>query len=757
MKLSDVSIRRPVFTIILSGVLLLFGLVAYSKLGVDLSPKIESPFVSITVVYPGADPEVVENRVIREIEDAVATISGVKKITASAVESFGLVFIEFELSVDADRAVQDVRDKIAKIQRDLPEDAEQPVIEKIEIASAPVVALVLTGPATESIGRISYVADEKVAPQLQRLAGVGAVEVIGKQTREIHVAADPEKLRVYGLTLSDVQQALSFGNIDVPGGRITSGDTELLVKTHGEAASLDEIRNIVIASPQGAPIRLGDVALVLDTTEDARTVAAYDGRRALTMFVRKQSDANSVAVADLVIAAIRGGRVQMPPGYEIDVVQNASTFTRNSIHAVRDDLIIGAVLAVLVILLFLRDGRATFISSLALPVSVIATFAFMRALDFTLNNLTMLALSLSIGMLIDDAIVVIENIYRHLEAGKSPMVAARDGVSEIGLAVLATTLSIVAVFVPVAFMEGLAGRFFYEFGLTVAFAVMVSLFVSFTLTPMASARLLTHHNPGRLAQAIGRVLDSGDRHYRRTIGWVLSHRLVTVASGVGALVVALALARFIPTEFQPAVDNGELDVSYYMPEGTSLETTFARGEEIGRLAVEHVPELRHRLVTVGAGIRQKVNEGKVFLKLLGPRERRRSQFEVAADLRAVLAEKYPGADMAVSNATLAGSAGGEAFSRPLNVQLRGDDSRELRATAEKLAAALAKQPGFVDLTLSDRGSRPQFGFALDRDKISTAGLAPAQVAMAVRTAVNGTQASQYRDGADRFDSRWKAR
>jgi len=493
-----------------------------------------------------------------------------------------------------------------------------------------------------------------------------------------------------------------------------------------------------------------DVAEVVDSAEDARDLASFDGKRALTLLVRKQSDANSVAVADEVLEAVAQGKFALPPGYRLAPVQDTATFTRHAIDDVIFDLIFGAFLAVMVIMLFLRDGRATFISALALPTSVVATFAFMRVMGFTSNVLTMMALSLSIGMLIDDAIVVIENIHRHREMGKSPLQAARDGTAEIGLAVLATTLTIVAVFVPVATMEGIAGRIFYEFGMTVAFAVAVSLFVSFTLTPMASSKLLGHHRPGKLSKAVGAYLDIIDQAYRRAIAWVLDHRKTTVGAGVAAFVVALALAPFIPTEFMSAMDQGELDVGYFMPEGASVDVSYERGEDIARLARASVPELRHTLVLVGTGQRRKVNEGKVFLKLLGSRDRKRSQDAIATDLRQRFAKAFPGIEIAVSRASAAGQAGGEMMSRPLNIQLRGDDTVLLRKTAQKLIAQLYQHKGFVDLTLTDRGSRPQFGVALDRDKISEAGLMPVQVAMTIRTAINGTETSQYREGSDRY-------
>jgi hydrophobic/amphiphilic exporter-1 (mainly G- bacteria), HAE1 family len=749
--LSDLSIRRPVFTIIVSCVLVLFGWIGYRALGVDMMPKIEAPYVTISVVYPGADPDVVENRVLTPIEDAVSTISGVKKIVSSGVESYGLVFIEFELEVSADRAAQDVRDNVAKIQRELPTDAEAPVIQKLDIGAAPVVTLVLTGPDTDSGARVTYVADKKAKAQLQRINGVASVDIIGKQEREIHVVADPDKLRTYGLTLPDLQQALAYGNLDVPGGRVTTKGTELLVKTHGEATSIKELQDLVVASPGGAPIKLSDIAQVDDTNEEVRTMAALDGRRALALSVKKQSDANTVAVADAVLDAVREKKISLPKGYDLMVAQDSSTFTRHSIEDVVFDLIFGAILAVAVITVFLRDWRATFISALALPTSVIATFAFMKAMNFTANVLTMMALSLSIGMLIDDAIVVIENIHRHLGMGKTAMKAAQDGAKEIGLAVLATTMSIVAVFVPVAFMKGIIGRIFYQFGMTVTFAVMVSLFISFTLTPMAASKMLKHTEPGLLSRAVGRVLDGMDRVYRSMVGWVLSHRFLTVMAGVGALVSAVFLARFLPTEFFPAMDQGQLDVVYAMPEGASIEATYARGEEIRKVTQQVTgKEYKYGLLLVGAGQKQKVNEAKVLVKLSGSKERTAKISEISEALRTTFAQKFPGADIGVNQAGVVGGSGGDMMSKPLNVQLRGDDTEQLRISAQQLIATLKKQKGFVDLTISDRGSRPQFGFSIDREKVSSAGLMPAQVALAVRTAINGTEASQFRDGSDRY-------
>ncbi len=751
MILSDVSIKRPVLTVIATAALILFGAIAYPKLGVDLMPNIDTPFVTITCLYQGADPEVVENRIIKPIEDAVSSISGVKRVTATAVDSYGVVFIEFELDVPADQAAQDVREKVASVAQDLPKDAEAPVVQKLDIAAAPVLALALFGPPGETIAQMTYIAEQRLKPQLQRFDGVGVVDLVGKQTREIHIIADPARLRTFGLTLPDLEQAIAAGNTDVPGGHVTRSNTELLVKTHAEAVSLDQLRSIVVTHIAGAPITIRDVAQVEDSAEEARSKATFDGRPALTLLVRKQAQSNSVATAEEVMRAVTHGKLDIPEGYGVEVVQNSSEFTRHSLHDVQFDLILGAILAVVVILIFLRNVGATVISGLALPTSVIATFAFMQAMNFSLNNLTMLALSLSIGMLIDDAIVVIENIHRHMELGKSAWNAAKDGTAEIGLAVLATTASVIAVFVPVAFMKGMAGKFFFEFGLTVAFAMVVSLFVSFTLTPMLASRFLTHGEEGRLAKRLGSYLDRLDVAYRRAIHWVLAHRFTTLAIGGVAFVLSLVLAGMIPTEFQPEIDNGELDVTYALKEGTSLEHTFEIGRQIESISRDVTPELQHALVTVGSGTTQKVNDGKVFLKLSGASQRTRGQTEISTALRAAFGERLPGVEVAIRAADIAGGAGGGEWSAPLHIQLRGDDSVSLRETAQRLVDELDQDKRFVDLQISDRGARPQAGIELDRDKIAAAGLAPVQVALGVRTAITGATVSQYRVGSDRYD------
>ena len=507
MRLADVSIRRPVFAVMMIAALLVFGVLSYPKVGVDLFPNVEFPIATITVVYPGADPETMETKVADPIEEKVNTMSGIKVLRSVNLESVTQVIVQFELEVQIDQAMQDIRDKMSEIQASLPEQVEPPRIQKFDVGAAPVMAIALSGKLDPR--DLTRIADKQVKERVQRIAGVGGVDLVGGRERQIKVLVDPAKLAGLGLTVGDVSGALKSQNLDVPGGSFSRGAQELSVKTKGEVKNVGEIADLLIPNPHGTLIRVRDVARVVDTVEDARSASFLNGTSAVSLVIRKQSGANTVEVSKRVEKELETLRPRLEKsGVRLAVPTNNATFIEHSIHDVQFDLAFGALLAVIIILFFLHDFRATLISAVALPTSVIATVAFIDWMGFTFNNMTMLGLSLSIGILIDDAIVVIENIHRHFESGESAMTAASNGTAEIFLAVLATTSSILAVFVPVAFMKGIIGRFFYQFGLTVSFAVATSMLVSFTLTPMLSSRFLkpTSEAKGFVARGVERVL-----------------------------------------------------------------------------------------------------------------------------------------------------------------------------------------------------------------------------------------------------------
>jgi len=519
MQLVDVSVRRPVFAAMMIMALVVFGMFAYPRLGVNLFPAVDFPVVTVTVIYPGADPTTMESKVAEPIEEAIQGVSGIKRMTSRNLEGVTSVIVEFELEVESGPALQEVRDKVAAIERDLPPGIDPPVIQRFDTGAVPVATIALASHLPKD--ELTRIADKLVKQELQQIAGVGQIELIGGQERQIRVEVEPGKLTSYGLAVGDVVDTLRAQSLDMPAGHVTQGSRELTVTTRGEVHSVAEIEALVITGLGGAAVRIRDVATVVDDMEEARSASSLNGNSALALIVRKQSGANTVEIADelRVVMAELGPRLD-ELGITYAIPNDNSTFIKKSIEDVEMDLIFGSILTVLIIWVFLHDWRATFISALAIPTSVIGTFAFMDFMGFTLNNITMLALSLSIGILVDDAIVVIENTHRHLEMGKPRMRAAREATNEIGFAVIATTLSIVAVFVPVAYMSGLIGRFFYEFGLTVSAAVLISMLVSFTLTPMLSARMmkLTHQESKFiLARWFDRAFGMLERGYAATI------------------------------------------------------------------------------------------------------------------------------------------------------------------------------------------------------------------------------------------------
>jgi HAE1 family hydrophobic/amphiphilic exporter-1 len=750
MKLAEVSIKRPVFTTMMMMAIVVFGVVMYSRLSVDLFPKVDFPIVTVTVVYPGADPETMETKVADVIEEAVNSLSGIDQLRSTSLESVAQVFVQFNLDVDLDVAAQDVRDRVASIQRDLPAGAEPPVVEKLDLGAAPIMQLAVSGTADELT--LAKYTEDVLKPGLERINGVGQIELIGSREREAHVWIDPDRLRTYGLTVPEVVQALRMQSIDLPGGRVTRGGEELVVRTNAQASTVEELENVVIATLNGAIIRVRDVAEVEDSLEERRSVAQVNGRNAIAVEIQKLSDANTVVVADAVRKELPRLEKLAPPGTKVEVLVDNSTNIRASIETVELDLILGAFLAVAIIFLFLRDWRATFISALALPTSVIGTFAFVKAMGFTLNMMTTLALSLSIGILIDDAIVVIENIVRHrTELKEGAREAAYKATAEIGLAVLATTMSIVAVFVPVAFMEGMVGQFFYEFGLTVAFAVLLSLFVSFTLTPMLSARMLTGHHAGSggLSGLIERFLTGLDNAYRATIRWALKWRFVTMVLAVASLFGAGWLAGKLGAEFIPAEDRGQFQILVEMPTGTSLDQAAEITFDLAEKARE-VPGVLTTFATVGGGVQEKVNSAKIIVNLEHKSKRAYTQEEAMALLRRKLAGK-PGVLMSIE--PLAMISGGGFRNAPVQYNLRGDNLEELEQLANQLADRLRQTPGFADVDITYRSGKPQIDVDIDRTRAADLGIQAMQIASTVRTLVAGEVATEFESEGDRYDVR----
>jgi len=744
--LSGLSIRRPVFTTMMMLGLVVLGLFAYRRLPIDQFPEVDIPVVSVQTVYSGASSETIEREVTRRLEEAFNPIAGVDRITSISLEGVSQVVVEFDLGIDVDVASQDVRAKIEGIRAELPEEMEAPIVQKFDPAAQPILSLALAS-NTQPIDRLTILADETIRRRLESASGVGEVRIAGGLEREIRVNLLPTRLQALGVTVPDVMEALRQQNMEIPAGRVESGATEQLVRVTGRITDPAQFGDVIVATRNGQPVRLRDVARVETGTEEERSIALVDDRRAVTMDILKVSGANTVDVADAVLAEVEGVQRTLPAGTTLSVIRDNSVFIRQSVTDVIDELLLGALLTIIIVMLFLNDWKATAITSLALPVSVISSFIVMDMLGFTLNVLTLMGLSLSIGILIDDAIVVIENIVRHREKGENHFTAAARGTSEIFLAVMATTLSIVAVFVPVAFMGGIIGRFFYQFGVTVAWAVLVSLFVSFTLTPMLSAwwGVNPHvHGAGGgniLTRNIAKFNVWFDRQaakYRGVIKWALSHRKTTLAIAAASFIGAFMLFPFIGGGFMPDSDDSEFTVLFETPEGSSLGYTRGKADQIIG-ALDALDGVKYTYTTVGAGATGTVNSGNIYVALEKPSERDMSQDELMDAARAALIRLH-GVQVQV---LLAGGLGGAVA--PLQVEIRGPDVRELQRISALAVTAIKKIPGIVDVQSSLGAPKPELRIIVDRDVANQIGVDIGQIATTIRPLLAGQVATRWED------------
>ncbi|RJO63243.1 MAG: efflux RND transporter permease subunit [Myxococcales bacterium] len=749
MVISEVAIKRPVFISMVILAIIVFGVVSYPKINVDMYPDVEFPIATVLTIYPGADPETIEKEVTEPIEDAVSTINGVRTLQSVSAENVSQVIVIFELEMTVDTVIQDVRDKISRIIPTLPKEVEAPKIEKFELGAIPIITLAVGGPG--AIDEVTRFARKRVKEQLQQVPGVGSVDMIGGQEREIKIWVDPDKLKTMGLAVTDVIQSLAVSNLKFPGGRLSAGDTEFVVKVDGEFKSVQAIENLIIREVMGRKIRVGDVARVEDGIEEMRSAARLDAARAVSLLVRKQSGANAVATAERVKARLAELQAGFPAGWKATLAADTTIFTQTMIEHVQFDMIFGALLAVIIIFFFLRNARSTLISAVAIPTSVIGAFTFIKAMGFTFNTLTLLALSLSIGILIDDAIVVLENIYRHMEEGKSPWEAAKTATEEIGLAVLAVTMSIVAVFVPVAFMEGIVGRFFYQFGLTVTVAVLLSLFVSLTLTPMLCSRLLGKSGDNAFYRLIERFLAAIDRVYRGTIAWALAHRRTTMGIAAAIFVASLYMVRFVGVEFQPRPDMSEFNITVQLPTGASLEATDRVAMDVARRARRHADLVTTTVTTIGSDAQQKQNLAKIYVKMRDKGERAISQTEFMAQLREEFKDVSGAAVSVAQIDQFAESSGMRAAQLQYIVQ--GGDLVELDRTTRRIVAELKKTPGFVDLDTSFEGGKPEVNVAIDQAKTARLGLVTALVGQTVNALVGGYEASKFREAGEDYSIR----
>ncbi|MSR22785.1 MAG: efflux RND transporter permease subunit [Gemmatimonadetes bacterium] len=742
---SGIAIRRPVFTTMVMVGLVVLGLFSFRRLNIDQFPDIDIPVVSVQTVYPGASPEAVEREVTERLEKAFNPIQGVDRITSVSLEGISQVIVEFELGRDGDQAAQDMRGKIETVRRTLPGDIEPPVVQTFDFSAAPILSLALSSTVL-TLPELTTLAED-VATRLEAVSGVGQVQVAGGLRREVRVILEPEEMQALGVTAQEVLGSLQRQNLESPAGRVSRGDREQVVRVTGRITEPSQFGEVVVAAREGQPIRLGQVALIEDATEEERSIALVNGERAVSLDVSKVSGGNTVEIADEVKGEIATLQAGLPPGATLALVRDNSEMIRQSVEDVIFELLLGALLTVGVVMLFLNDPKATAITSLALPVSVISAFVLMDVLGFTLNVLTLMGLSLSIGILIDDAIVVIENIVRHRQMGVGAFRAAIDGTQEIFLAVMATTLTIVAVFVPVAFMGGIIGRFFYQFGMTVAFAVLVSLFVSFTLTPMLGAWWgVNPHEPGerggnpitRVIGGFNRWFDRAADGYRGIIGWALAHRKSTLSLAALSFVGAVALFPIIGGGFLPEQDAGAFGVTFKTPEGSSLSHTGTKAEQVGEV-LRAIPGVDFTYTTVGSGATGTVTQGSIFVDLLPLGERDQSQQELMVVARQRLVSVF-GVQTSVIEADGGGGAG-----QPILVNVAGSDVEQLQIISDRIAAAMRGTLGVVDVQTSLGAPRPEFRIEVNRDLASGLGLDIGQISSTIRPLLAGQTATTWQD------------
>ncbi len=753
MFLSDLSIKQPVLATMLAVSLVALGIYSYRELSVDLFPDVEIPVITVQTVYPGASPETVEREVTKRIEESLNTISGVRHIQSTTTEGLSLVMVEFRLGTNIHTAQQDAQAKINAIRTQFPQDMEEPVLQRIDFNAMPVVSVAVESRSAD-IKTLSSLAEKVIKKRLETVAGVGQVNLVGLARREVQVFIDREKLRGFGLTYAQVATALRRENIDLPAGKLEQGHREPLVRVAGKFRSVDAFQNLIVAVRNGRPVFLPEVSRVVDGIEDRRSASLIDGRPGLSLDVVKQSGANTVEVADGIKRAVAALNTELPAHIRLREVVDRSIFIRNSVEDVQTTLVLGGVLTVLIVFLFLNSWRSTVITGLALPVSVISTFIVMKMLGFTLNVLTLMGLSLAIGLLIDDAIVVRENIVRHMHAGADHFTAAREATAEIGLAVMATTFTIIAVFVPVAFMGGIIGRFFYQFGITVGFAVLVSLYVSFTLDPMLSSRWYDPAADPKVRRSwfgrgLAKLNDQLDRLrgvLADTLGWSLSHRWAIVALAVVAVLSSFSVFGRLGSAFMPQADPGQFQVSYKASPSISLERSIEIARQLDA-EIRSNPAVAYTYTTIGGTGGQPINEGAIFIRLKD-RKTRPHYTPIKAEMRERL-KRFPGVRTAVVEADQA-----EAESRPIQVVLRGADLARLAPASAKAMSILREIPGTADIDTSEEDPRPEMRVTLNRKAAGDLGLDLGAVASTVRGLVAGEVVSQFEDpDGDSYDVR----
>jgi HAE1 family hydrophobic/amphiphilic exporter-1 len=759
MWFTRVSLKNPVFATMVMLALVVLGIFSLQRLQVDQFPNIDFPVVVVIADYPGASPEIVESEVSKKIEEGVNSIAGINALTSRSYEGQSVVVIEFGLHIDGRKAADDVREKVAAVKPNLRAEVKEPRVLRFDPSARAVWSVAVLPDTTVgkdktlSAVELTNWAEQTFKKRLENVRGVGSVTVVGGTKREINVYLNPQALESSGITPDQVVAAVRNENQDLPVGAIRSAEQERVIQIEARMQRPEDFGKIIVARKNGVPVRVDQVARIADGAQEIDSLALYNGTRTLVLNVQKSQDENTIAVVDGLQKTLAEMQKQLPPGLKLEQITDGSRQIRVSVENVRRTLIEGAGLTVLIVFLFLNSWRSTVITGLTLPIALIGTFLFMNMFGFTLNMITLMALSLCVGLLIDDAIVVRENIVRHVQMGKTPYQASLDGTQEIGLAVLATTLSIVAVFMPIGFMGGIIGKFFHEFGITIVAAVLISMFVSFTLDPMLSSiwhdPSIEEHGKHHASvtfydKTIGRVTGWFDHAtdwlvdaYQTILRWALVHKLATVGLAIGIFVASIFMVPLLGTEFVPKSDFSETTLSFNTPVGSSLEVTEARARQVEAI-IRAFPEVRYTLTTINTGNAQGKIYASIYIRLVDRKARKLSVDQMSVSLRERL-KQVPG--ITVTHVGLLDSVGGQ---KQILFSIQGADTAELERLTQLTLEKIRTVPGLVDLDSSVKPNKPTLDVQVKRDVASDLGLSVAQIGSALRTLVAGQTVGNWR-------------
>ncbi len=771
-KLAQLCIKRPVFTTVIILMLIVFGVFGYINLGIDRLPKIDIPMITVTTVLPGSAPEEIETEITDKIEEAVNTVSGIDELRSVSTEGVSLVYIMFYLEKDIDVAAQEVRDKVNRILSELPSDIELPKVEKLDPDASPIISIALSGEV--SIRELTEYADKVLRRKLESAQGVGQVYVVGGQKRQINVQIDPLKLKAFNLTVSDVAAALRRQNLEVPGGTLKSGEKEYTLRTLGRVGSPKEIENITIRNIKSHPVRIIDIGFVEDSTEEAKSLARLNDTPAVLLNIRKQSGTNTVEVIKHLKERLTEITKTVPEGFRLEIVKDQSVFVIRSVNTVKEHLVLGSFLAAVVVMIFLSNFRTTLISALAIPTSIISSFAVIHYMGFTLNTITLLALTLSVGIVIDDAIVVLENIFRFIEEKNYPPFEAADAATkEIGLAVLSITLTLVAIFIPIAFMIGIIGRFMSSFGITMAAAILISMIVSFTLTPMLAARFLKVHELKNHKDSNDIILikhsienfhkehrhsaskQTGFYHHVETIytamlKFALRHRWIVVLTVILLLLSVPVLFSKIGKNFMPTDDQSEFQLTIRAPEGTSLEASEIIVSRIAR-EIRKLAGIAYTVSSVADNEQQIANLGNIYVRMTDVHERKFNQSQMIDYIRKNILKKFENQNLRMSITEISPISGGGMSAASVQFLISGPDMKKLEKYTGLIMDRVKQNQNVVDLDSSLVVGKPQFGVKIDREKAAELGVSVADIAQTIRLLVAGDQVSDYNEKGEQYE------